>query len=384
MGRMAERSPGRLDFIEGMRGLAALYVVFQHIASFVDPQRRLQWSNAEPSLLGTLTAPLWFGHLAVAAFIVISGYCLQLAQFNRAKGKLDSYGKYMKRRARRILPPYYACLALSLVVALFVTSRQEGLPWEQYLPVTTESTLAHVFLVHNWQPEWMYKINGVLWSIAIEFQLYFLFPLIVALIWRAGRVPTLVLAVVAAGALLAFVPNGLKLYFWFLGLFAMGAVAAHYALTREPSEGQKRGMGVLALLGFVATAALTYWTNDPTNADVFGGAGWVVAVRDTAVGVAVALFLIFGTWRPEAPTSRALGWRPIFTLGVFSYSLYLMHHPIMQVLVAYRPEFVEGQNRLFVYLLAVLPIVIGACYLFFWLFERPFLKRPEPKTAGAP
>ena len=46
--------------------------------------------------------------------------------------------------------------------------------------------LSHLFLVHNFNPDWYYGINGAFWSIAVESQLYVLYPVLVALASRRG------------------------------------------------------------------------------------------------------------------------------------------------------------------------------------------------------
>src|SRR5579862_3526623 len=217
----------RLAFIEGLRGVAALYVVLTHIGSMVDPSHLSGTDSKAPEWLQALIRPFWFGHLAVAAFIVLSGYCLQTSLFGGKDGRIHNFRKFYARRARRILPPYYATLILSVLVSIYITSKQPGMPFSQYVPVTQENVLAHVFMVHNFSPDWMYKLNGVLWSIAIEWQLYILFPILVALLLKVGRVLYVAVSALAAVALLMYIPDAIKLYVWYVPLFALGMAASH-------------------------------------------------------------------------------------------------------------------------------------------------------------
>src|ERR1700689_2493356 len=103
--------PSHLNFLDGIRGATALYVVGHHI---------LQWSfiNYKNERL-----PGWFrvvqvfkfGHLAVGIFIVLSGFCLMLPVARSGNDRLTrGLTEFIKRRARRILPPYYAAFVLSL------------------------------------------------------------------------------------------------------------------------------------------------------------------------------------------------------------------------------------------------------------------------------
>src|SRR5437016_5916610 len=124
----------RLDFLDGLRGLAALYVVLSHVYS------EITWNGGAAHLSHTLLhllKPLSYGRYAVDVFIVLSGYCLMLPVARSADGKLrGGAGEYLKRRARRILPPYYAALALTLALAALVPWLRQGTGeyWDQSLP----------------------------------------------------------------------------------------------------------------------------------------------------------------------------------------------------------------------------------------------------------
>jgi peptidoglycan/LPS O-acetylase OafA/YrhL len=361
--RAAPVSPGdRLDFIEGLRGVAALYVVLGHFCSMADPRAFLGQTSFAPLWLQRLMAPFWYGHLAVAAFIVLSGFCLQMSLFNGQDGRIRNYKRFFKRRALRILPPYYACLALSMFVALTVTVTQPGVPFNQYLPLNHENVAAHWLLVHNLQPQWMYKINGVLWSIAAEAQLYLVFPLLVLVLAKMGRIALLLLSTAAAVAVLIYVPGGLKLYPWYLALFALGMLSAHFAFRPRAARGPRPvgGMAVAAL-GFGGVVAGT-------------ALGWMMPVVDGLVGIGLAGLMYAGAVAPMARVPWAFAWRPLVGLGAFSYSLYLMHHPIQQILHVYRPAAVQGEALGFGYLMLVgLPAILLGSWLFGKLFEQPFI-----------
>ncbi len=359
----ALKTRGRLEYIEGLRGLAALYVVLQHVCTLSDPYSKMARPGAEPRWLAWVMAPLWYGHLAVAAFIVLSGFCLQLSLYGRSNGRLTDRREFFRRRCRRILPPYYACLAFSLIVVWLVTSRQKGMPWAQYVPVTWENVMAHVFMIHNLRPEWMYKINGVLWSIAIEFQLYLFFPLLVGLLINRGRLALLGTVAGVVAVPLIFVAGSHKLYLWYAPLFALGMVAAHIGLhprRRRPAP------------GWVALTGLTF------GALCVLSIGWTKSlwIRDSLGGLAISALLVLGLLTPRGLAIRFLSLRWIVIAGTISYSLYLFHHPILQIVEAARPEGVASDVARFAFLLAIgVPIALVGSAGFFWLFERPFLSR---------
>lgn len=361
-----EAKPGKLEFIEGMRGVAALYVLLGHCITMIDPFHKLEKSG---SWVGKIAPYLWHGHLAVAAFIVISGYCLQIALFNRGDGRLKDIGGFLKRRCRRILPPYYACLGISMLVVTFITVNQKGMPWAQYVPVSNSALWAHILMLHNLQPEWMYKINGVLWSIGIEFQLYFFFPLLVAALWKWGGGRVVAAASVVALLLAALFVPAMKLYVWFIPLFALGMASAYWALQPKNFRIPVGFVGLVALGSMILTIEAPRLTKD-------------VWLGDIGIGIFAATIMMLGTRRPSNWTARSFGVAPLVSLGAFSYSLYLVHHPLLQIFYVNRPASVvsQGDQLLYTYGLGV-PLITIACYLFYLMFERPFMSGSSPEPA---
>ncbi len=383
MRRRAGRGPTnslheRLAFIEGLRGVAALYVVLTHFGSMLDPSHLDGTRSRVPEWMQSVIHPFWYGHLAVAAFIVLSGYCLQTSLFGGRDGRIHKYGKFFARRAKRILPPYYATLIFSVIVSIYITSKQTGMPFSQYVPVTQDNVLAHVFLVHNFDPNWMYKLNGVLWSIAIEWQLYLAFPLLVFLLFKLGRFFYLAVTTAAAVAALFYLPNGLALYVWYLPLFALGMAASHLAY--RPN----------LRVGIVPRLAAYLFVSASLACGYVCYAGYEKPICDACVGVAIASLVYLGTVAPWTPFTKLFAWKPIASLGFFSYSLYLMHHPIEQVLFVNRPDWARTPEMGGLYLMVVcLPIILVACKIFSLLFELPFMSTrksrvPSQRELGTP
>ena len=125
----------RLAGLDGIRGLAALYVVINHVFLRAYPGYPVDH------------APFWagwfiYGRFAVVVFIVLSGFSLALAPA-RHGWRLDSIAQFASRRARRILPAYWAALAFSLAVAWLITP-----PPGQAVP-GGQSALVNGLLVQN-------------------------------------------------------------------------------------------------------------------------------------------------------------------------------------------------------------------------------------------
>src|SRR2546421_359109 len=108
-GEVPGRARVRLEYLDGLRGLAALYVAVYHIWFSVGIPPTWQ------AFMERMPPPVY----AVAVFIVLSGCCLMLPLVG-AQGQMPGgTAAFFRRRARRILPPYYAAMGIALLFALF-------------------------------------------------------------------------------------------------------------------------------------------------------------------------------------------------------------------------------------------------------------------------
>lgn len=365
----------RLAQLDGIRGLAALYVVLHHAWLTIWP--------VEAGLVGagapTGTAVLAYGHFAVGIFIVLSGFVLA-TPIARAGWRLPGGARgFFGRRARRILPPYYAALAFALILIWARIGQETGAHWDISVPVDSTGVLASLLLVQNVLGQ--SQINHVFWSIAVETQIYLLFPLFVLVCLRRGVRTAIVLAAVIAAVLLALVTlapvagpvvlSGLTPQF--LLLFALGAGAA--AIVVGGQSPATIPWGRLALGGCILVAALCAMLGRDRVFD------HLVAL-DLLVGATSAAALIALCREPDGRAARLFAARPVAGLGRFAYSTYLVHAPVLQLfwLSWIAPRRLDDAAQ-FTLLLAVgVPLALAVSYGFFLLFERPFLGR---KPAGA-
>ncbi len=357
----------RLVGLDGIRGLAALFVVLHHCYLLSFP--------GYPASTG----PFWaswmiYGHFAVAVFIVLSGFSLAVAPA-RAGWRLDSKGRFFYRRAWRILPTYWPALALSLVVA-WTLAPQPG----EALP-TSKSVVVNGLLVQDifGAP----SPNGAFWSIAVEAQLYLVFPLLILLIRRSGTavmVATVAAAVVAVGALapgVSLVDKLMRLTPQFALLFAMGAAAAGVVRVAHRRVGRRPWLALLAALPVVVVIAVQ--GSEWTIAHLF----WV----DLALGPCIALLIASVATGKPIHLVRFLDTRPVRSLGSFSYSLYLTHAPIVVAFytLVIAPWLGHGVVAFLVCLAVAVPLAVIVARLFAALFEFPFTRHktwPALKAAA--
>jgi peptidoglycan/LPS O-acetylase OafA/YrhL len=357
----------RLAGLDGVRGLAALYVVVYHVSLRAFPG----YPDAG--------APFWvgwfsYGRFAVLVFIVLSGFSLALSPA-RAGWRLDGIAAYARRRGRRILPAYWAALAFSLAVAwLVVPQPRSGIP-------DLMSVLVNGLLVQNIVSA--PSPNTAFWSIAVEVQLYVLLPVLLLMIRRRG-------ALAMAGAVTLVVA-------------AVGIVGPHIArldtfVTQSPPELAALFALGIASAGVVVAGARRSWPW-PTlalaaAAPVFATIAWEGTAWtfdrllwiDLALAPAIACLLIgLAVGRP-APLLRLLDSRPMRGLGSSSYSLYLTHAPIIAIVyelfVAHWLH--PGTAAFFVSLAIVLPLTIAFARAFASVFEHGYFQRRRPSSSPAP
>jgi peptidoglycan/LPS O-acetylase OafA/YrhL len=367
----------RLAGLDGIRGLAALYVVINHVFLRAFPGSPVDH------------APFWaawfiYGRFAVVIFIVLSGFSLALSPA-RHGWRLDTVTRFAQRRARRILPPYWAALAFSLAVAwLIVPQPGNGVP-------NAKSVLVNGLLVQNIVAA--HRPNAAFWSMAVEAQLYIAFPLLLLMVrrWGGAVMVTAVALIIAAVGIVGphvahldvFVaqsPPDLAALFA-VGVLTAGIVGASTTLRSWPWPR-------LALAAATPVLAVIWWQGSVWTLDHLY---WV----DLSLGPAIACLLAgVATGRP-AGLLRVLDARPLRSLGSFSYSLYLTHAPIVAIvcerIVAGRVA--SGVPFFLVSLALVLPLTLGFARAFAAVFEIPFQRPrsaagvrapPAPRAQGVP
>lgn len=362
---LTRRPRRRLEHLDGLRALAALAVLVHHAWAMIFPPQ----AGIFPTGLLALTSPAKFGPYGVTVFIILAGYSLTLAVSHRAGRLPKGAWSFIKRRANRILPPYYAAIAVTLILSVLWLNRKTGTHWDLSVPLDWRGIATNLLLIQDIVPFQATNVAYTFWSIAVEWHIYFTFPFLL-IVWRryGYLIATLagtVLGLAGGYVALAF-PTLETLHADYYALFAIGMGACAIASLR-PSW---------------ASRVPWYWIS---VASVLGWAG-LVAIEvprllspvfdpDLALGVAVAAMLIGVSNRGDGWVYRGLSWKPLARLGVFSYSLYLVHAPLLQViwLLLVEPfDLAQGAALTIMWLVAT-PAITGLAYLFHIVAERPFM-----------
>jgi peptidoglycan/LPS O-acetylase OafA/YrhL len=392
---LAQQPDRPLAFLDGLRGLAALWVMLHHA-------RWLLWEGWESfsrhpqdySALGKAVAyslvPLRYGHEAVLFFFVLSGFVIHLGYAKRlaadgANARFDWSG-YMVRRARRLYPPLV--FAMLLTLALDHAGAAQG--WSIYRSGTPYALInssirpAHdmvtalgnlAFLMQSWVPSW--GSNGPLWSLHFEWWFYMIYPALWLVSRRSAMLATFTVAVLFLLSWLVKPGDGhafhvaqifTGLFTWWLGALLAdiytGRIRVRWTLLAPLTA-------LLAVLPVATPALGRHW---PPLAH-----GWI---PDTLYGLGFAgLFAACFALRERGWPLTLLG--RLKPLGDMSYTLYIAHMPILVFIGGW----LMSRSRD-----GVLPQTFGwiavgaiACLLVSWLahfaVEKPFTTRKARASA---
>ncbi len=382
-------APPSTQFLDGMRGLAALYVLLRHVTWVpVADTSGPTWHRISTLLEHTFR----YGHLAVIFFFVLSGFVIHL-RFARQLQKDSAHatfgwGEFVYRRFRRLYPPLLAAILITWLcdrtgTAMGFYQFYEGrgsnfaaLPdamrYNHRLP-TLFGNLTFIMQMHTQ----VWGTDNPLWSLAYEWWFYMLYPLL----WRLSRRS--------------------------IGL-ATGVVIIAFCLTRlqgswpgiQDGTYPFSGWGMLSLPRRVL-AALPAWWCGVLLADVY--AGRLRISYKALMPLIVALGAMFISGAPEAikATIAGIGFcgaisigfylqhqgvkltilNKLKGLGDFSYTLYVTHWPLVIFLTPWWARYAESKfpasAPMGLVFLTVVPLVIA--YIAHLFVEKPFTRSQKPK-----
>lgn len=361
----ADSDPPRIEFVDGLRALLAIFVMLHHAWLIVWPIHYHEYPL--DSLTESLTTWLSFGHFGVTAFIVISGFCLGLPIARKGAAGWRGALEFYKRRAWRIVPPFYASILVASALILTLIGAKTGTHWDANLPLDFSVGWSTPLLLSNilGGPQF----NTVYWSIAVECQIYLVFPLLVWIWLRSGPWIAALVGTVA-GYLIAIQAQGTMyqgLTAQFLSMFCMGFLAA--CITQKAELRLRASRVPWVLLAAACVVGVGLYLRPITLRAASPAFLWL----DFPMGFATAAILIAGCLRSK-PVIALLEYRRFLSLGAFSYSLYLLHMPFLQLTWQYLIHPLELPDYAEFALLVPVggAVAIGASWLFYRLVERHF------------
>ncbi|MBV6658117.1 MAG: acyltransferase [Devosiaceae bacterium] len=389
-----QRVPSSIDALDGLRTLAIALVIGRHVVRpFAD--------GAEGPLMPVfgidLANVLVNGWVGVDLFFVLSGFLVAHHLLKRDGDRLSPsrYGHYVGRRALRILPAYYAVLALLLIGAFpFFTIAMDDLGWRIGY---------HLLLLQDVLPS---DINVVFWSLGVEWKFYLLLPFALAI--RPERVRLAILlglacAPFAARAWLAAdLPDTITyqtffetlrspFYACFEGL-VLGVLCALIYRRREAWIARVPRPALSGAFWLAATGLILLLIGQgPLLDDGVDRFGQVALQSVIAILFATMMLAVLLGGGPV----RALSHPSFLAPARLSYAAYLVHLPLMPLAMLLTAALMGGLEinavSLAVCLAITVSLTVMVSLVLHILVEKPFMalgrrgnKSPQPvsQTAG--
>jgi peptidoglycan/LPS O-acetylase OafA/YrhL len=363
-------NPRHIQVLDGFRGVAILAVFLFHALGVSFGIYKLPWDGMArdfdvPKLFLALF-PSAYGWAGVAIFFVVSGFCIHLSHMRSSQ---SDWGSFFARRFFRIYPPYL----LAIVLFFFCW------PWG-FFSIDSASRLrqliAHLFSIHNLNKQTFAGINPSFWTIAVEVQLYLIYPLLLLLTHRVGwKTAMIITAAIEVGIRTSNAVYGTitaeNLPHWFIyspfGFWLSWSLGAYLAdAYLENKDIPFRRWPVMPFL--LAAFAVAFFR--PT-------AYFSFPLFAVFTAVIISRFLS-GTWSIPRRGIAADIWNHLSALGLVSYSFYLLHQPCLSLVRRsfhkFFPDFdVHPLIALATCLALYLPILGLACCCYRWL-EKPSVK----------
>lgn len=340
----------RIRSLDGLRGAAALAVVFHHVSLVARPELdRTTWAW----LTQTPLKLLFPGTESVLVFFVLSGLVVALPALRGG----FSWVSYYPARMLRLYLPVIAALLLSAALILLVPRDPSTMPegsWmrnAQATGVTPLSLLGEASLTRR-----SYGIDNVLWSLRWEVVFSLLLPAFVWLALRITRHPLILAGLCVTATILGRVLSVATLVY--IPVFLLGTVmAAHLEELRRWRPPRRWTLPLLA--GLAGALLIASWLARPLGLpEVAQSVLWGLAGAGAALTVLLAVL-----W---PPLQAGLELRPVQWLGRVSFSLYLVHVPIIATLV-----YLFGMSRWWLACLIAVPLSLVTAEAFQRWIEAP-------------
>jgi len=345
----AGRKTQHIDFLDYFRGIAIIGVFLFHLLGPVCGFGQLPWGTwfskfQAPTAFWCLL-PFSFGWAGVAIFFVVSGFCIHLSFTRR-----PDWSEYVVRRIFRIYPAYvFAIVVCALVI-----------PWSR-LHFSFEGAAqlgSHLMLIHNFHNGTFFGINVAFWSIAVEAQLYLLYPLLLLLVSRFGWRRALIYAaafeiglrclasaILMSGNAIPYWLTGVPLMFWFS--WSIGAMIADDFIAGLPMPFAKQStllwLGIAIGSTFVKPLAM-------------------FSFMFFSIATAVLISKLLAQQRISLRVPAFIS-NHIRKVGVWSYSIYLLHALVFNPACTHAlSNYLAAKFHLNRVPLSVVNLAVGLCF----------------------
>ncbi len=309
--------------IQILRGISVIAVVLFHLAPENFP----------------------IGFLGVDVFFVISGFLMAKLYGNiRTKAEI---AEFLKKRMWRLLPAYYFVLILTYVYSLFVLLPHELATLNQHIrwSLFLSPNVGYWTDSQYWGSAQFRPILNF-WSLGVEIHFYLLFPLILKFVQRSR-----LLVLLAALNLIAYITISFfsEKSSFFLMPFRFWEFAFGILAYRISAQSLSNRISLIRFLTIVSSLSLLFLLQNSNP-----------SISVVLVATVTAAFLS----RAYVHSSRSRFLKPLEAVGNYSYSIYLVHYPIL-IFLFYIPfesssdlNTTQAPTRIFLYFLLLIPASI--------------------------
>ena len=354
----------RIKILDSLRGLAAFIVVFHHIYTRLPHL----FESFHPYLNKVFNIVSELNVEAVIFFFILSGFSIRLSLRNDIVMKKENINEYLYRRFKRILPLYFITLIVTFLVGFTINQTHTT-------DFSIKNLIGNIFFLQiskSYEGYWFapYGNNGPLWSLPFEMFYYLFFPLFFIFLKKAfsgrifgnkfiefGLIVSLLISLVATVLnkyfFFPYIAYSTLFYCWYVGFFI-----AHIYMKNEIKLYINFfiviTIGILLFVLYKFTLAAT--------------------LMNLFVGGAIAFLIYLTLLLTKTPFRKVLSIiESIFNflfykVGKGSYALYLLHYPILLLVIQYK----EKINLFFVGIIFIV-IAILCRYIEEELEKRKFL-----------
>lgn len=371
---VASRPSEHIPALDAVRGLAILLVLVFHFSSYghgLPPAGVLV-----DRIFHVISRAGWIG---VDLFFVLSGFLIT-GILHDSKASVHYFRNFYARRVLRIFPVYYASLVVFLVVLPHLFPDNDGLRALQSDGFWYWTYLSNLKIAHDGWP--LFGALGHFWSLAVEEQFYFVWPVVVLLCTRSQLIQIALFCI--GGSLVARV--GLTLTGHQTAAFVLTparmdalAVGAILALTaRGPTS--LHGIARLAppAAGFLSLVivALSLWRGGLASYDPV-----ISTIGHTLLACLFGAVLVLALTSPrQTLVGRVFSSSVLCFFGRYSYGLYVFHHPILFFTPGFVPLgwvptlFGSLLLKKLVFMISATVVSVVLALISWHLYEKQFLK----------
>lgn len=367
----------RIDSLDSLRGIASMIVVFFHclisIPIFYLANYKDQYSNVMVKFFSI--SPLhtfWAGNEAVLLFFILSGFVLSLPFLNN---KAPSYLTYVIKRFFRIYVPYIVVMFISIGVMLVVSNFEHiGTMSEAYNnrwnhPVTLKAILAYILMI-NYD---ITNVNGVVWTLFHEMRISLIFPFLMLIISRFNWIKGLLISLgitmfmftlfslwsnLATDGLYSSFIYSCRESVYYTTFFIFGAI---FAKCRK--EIISYVFSLNSIWKYLLLLISLLFINNKWTFSILSYKNATLIDFFSCIGILILFSLVLSSKRLE----RFLTMKLLVFLGRVSYSLYLIHIPILMIVSIYLSKIISINLSL----LAVPIVSIPVAWILYKLLELP-------------